>query len=35
MMLKSTVTCFALVSILLIDKTLNYADQPKQRVSAR
>jgi len=32
-MLKITVTCFALVSVLFLGKTLNYADQPKQRSS--
>ena len=32
-MLKITVTCFALVSVLFLGKTLNYADQPKQNAS--
>ena len=32
-MLKITVTCFALVSVLFLGKTLNYADQPKQKSS--
>src|SRR6266478_5575504 len=32
-MLKITVTCFALVSVLFLGKTLNYADQPKQKRS--
>jgi hypothetical protein len=34
-MLKITVTCFALVSVLFLGKTLNYADQPKQKGSGR
>ena len=33
-MLKITVTCFALVSVLFLGRTLNYADQPKQKSSA-
>jgi len=33
-MLKITVTCFALVSALFLGRTLNYADQPKQKSSA-
>jgi hypothetical protein len=32
-MLKITVTCFALVSVLFLGKPLNYADQPKQNAS--
>jgi hypothetical protein len=32
-MLKITVTCFALVSVLFLGRTLNYADQPKQKSS--
>jgi hypothetical protein len=32
-MFKITVTCFALVSVLFLGKTLNYADQPKQNAS--
>jgi hypothetical protein len=32
-MVKITVTCFALVSVLFFGKTLNYADQPKQKSS--
>ena len=33
-MLKTTVACFALVSLLFLGKTLNYAAQPKQESSA-
>ena len=32
-MLRIMVTCFALVSVLFLGKTLNYADQPKQKIS--
>src|SRR5262245_19016055 len=32
-MLKATVACFALVSVLLLGKTWNYANQPKQNSS--
>jgi hypothetical protein len=32
-MLKITVTCFALVSVLFLGKTFSYADQPKQKSS--
>src|SRR5215211_5914546 len=32
-MLRITVTCFALLSVLFLGKTLNYADQPQQKDS--
>ena len=32
-MSKTTVVCFALVSVLFVGETLNYADQPKQKTS--